>query len=249
MNYADIHMHALFDTDDGPATEAQMLRIVDAAYADGARFLCLTPHFHPGYFGDNRARAEEAFRILCDAARQAHPDLELHLANELRYCQGCVSWLNDGLCRTFGETNRVLVDFSERESIRGIVGGLERLLNGGYAPVLAHAERYGSLRGKKQILGELRNNGVLLQLDSKSVFGHFGLGIKMWSKAMLDAHLVDIVASDAHDIRRRPPGMDRCYRYIARKYGSGYADAVCRDNPRKLFLPDDTTKEEGLIYG
>lgn len=249
MNYADTHIHALFGVDDGPKTEVEMFRIIDAAYDDGARLICLTPHFHPGYFGDNRKKSEEAFRILRNYESSAHPDLELYLANELRYCRGCVSWLDDGACRTLGETNRVLVDFSERESIRNIVGGVERLLNGGYSPVLAHVERYTALRGKKQSLRELHANGVLLQMDSKSVFGNFGMSTKVWSRSILDARLIDIVASDAHDVSRRSPGIDKCYRYIARKYGTDYADAVCRDVPRKLILQNDATKEEGLIYG
>ena len=91
MNYADIHMHALFGVDDGPATEKEMFQIMDAAYEDGARLICLTPHFHPGYFGDNRSKTESAFRILLDYEHTAHPDLKLYLANELRYSRSCTS--------------------------------------------------------------------------------------------------------------------------------------------------------------
>ena len=249
MNYADTHMHALFAVDDGPSTEKEMFQMVDAAYDDGARLICLTPHFHPGYFGDNRAKAESAFQTLLDYENTMHPDLKLYLANELRYSRSCISWLDDGMCRTLGKTNRVLVDFSEDEDIRIIIGGVERLLSAGYVPVLAHVERYTELRGKKIILQELRDNGVLLQMDSKSVFNGFGLITKVWSRTILDARLIDIVASDAHDISRRTPGIGQCYRYIAKKCGTDYANAVCRDFPQKIILGKDEREEEGSIYG
>ena len=249
MNYADIHMHALFGVDDGPATEKEMFQIMDAAYDDGARLICLTPHFHPGYFGDNRSKTESAFRILLDYEHTTHPDLKLYLANELRYSRSCTSWLDDRECRTLGETNRVLVDFSEDEDIRTIIGGVERLLSAGYAPVLAHVERYTALRGKRKTLQELRDNGVLLQMDSKSVLNGFGLVTKVWSRSILDARLIDIVASDAHDVSRRAPGMGQCYRYIVKKCGTDYANAVCHDIPQKIILGNDERKEEGSIYG
>lgn len=54
MTYSDMHIHALYGVDDGAKTEEMMLAMVDAEYQDGVRFFCLTPHYHPGYFGDNR---------------------------------------------------------------------------------------------------------------------------------------------------------------------------------------------------
>jgi len=48
-HFSDLHMHALFGVDDGPKTEDDMYAVLDAAYADGTRYMCLTPHFHPGY--------------------------------------------------------------------------------------------------------------------------------------------------------------------------------------------------------
>ena len=64
MFFTDIHIHALYGVDDGAKTEAEMQAIVDASYADGIRTLCVTPHFHPGYFGDNENHAETAYQRL-----------------------------------------------------------------------------------------------------------------------------------------------------------------------------------------
>lgn len=238
MNYGDIHLHALFGADDGAGSEKEMRQMVDLAYADGERLLCLTPHYHPGYFGDNRKKSEEAFASLQSYASDTYPDLKLYLGNELRYSPDCISWLDDGACRSLGGTNRVLVDFSTRESGKNIVGGLERLLGCGYAPVLAHAERYEALWHSGSILRELRADGVLLQVDTQSIFGGFGFRTKLQAKAILGGRLADLVASDAHDLRRRVPGLDRAYRYIAGKYSENYAKALCWDVPERLLKKD-----------
>lgn len=113
MFFTDIHIHALYGVDDGAKTEAEMQAIVDASYADGIRTLCVTPHFHPGYFGDNENHAETAYQRLEAYIQQKYPDMELYRGNELRYSRNCVSWLNSRSCHTLNGTQYVLVDFSE----------------------------------------------------------------------------------------------------------------------------------------
>lgn len=85
----------------------------DASYADGIRTLCVTPHFHPGYFGDTDNYAETAYQRLEACIQQKYPDMELYRGNELRYSRNCVSWLNSRSCYTLNGTQYVLVDFSE----------------------------------------------------------------------------------------------------------------------------------------
>ena len=53
MDFSDLHIHILCGVDDGAKTEADMYAMADAAYSGGTRIICATPHFHPGYFGDN----------------------------------------------------------------------------------------------------------------------------------------------------------------------------------------------------
>ena len=64
MGLADIHIHLLFGVDDGAKDEDEMHAILDAAYQAGTRVLCCTPHFHPGYFGDNYDKVNAAFKRL-----------------------------------------------------------------------------------------------------------------------------------------------------------------------------------------
>lgn len=243
MKFADLHNHTLFGADDGPRTEQEMFEMLDAAWADGTEVICLTPHFHPGYFGDNRDRVDRAFEILSRYAVQKYPAMRLYLGNELRYSGECLSWLESGSCRTLNGTDRVLVDFNETEPEDNIIKGVERLMNAGYRPVLAHAERYRALSVRR--IRDLSRNGVFIQIDVQSIFGTYGLHARLRSRHLLSDKLVDIVATDAHGLGRRSPILSRGYRDIERKYGDTYASAIFVENP--LLLLEGKSQEGANI--
>lgn len=235
MKYADLHIHALFSVDDGAKTVAEMQAMVDASYADGIRTLCVTPHYHPGYFGENHDKIDFAFSVLSAYVCQRYPEMELCLGNELRYSRDCISWLRSGQCHTLNGTQYVLVDFSETAEAQKISQGMERLLNAGYRPVLAHVERYRALWGKVSLIRSLQENGVLLQVDAQSLLGGFGYRTQLQSKHLMGEGFVMLICSDAHDIKRRPPALSHCYQLVQKKYGTNYAQAVFRENGLNLL--------------
>ncbi len=241
MSFADLHNHSLWGVDDGAKTEQEMFAMVDAAYADGIEAICLTPHFHPGYFGIHDEGTKQAFDALTRYAAEKYPELRLYLGNELRYSSECLSWLESGACRTLNGTDFVLVDFQEGESERIIVRGLQRLMSAGYKPVLAHGERYRDL-SQKAVL-DISRSGAWIQIDVQSLFGVYGLGARIRSRDLLKKKLVDIVATDAHGLGRRSPVLSRGYRMVEQKYGSAYAERLFRKNPLRLLEGEETNHE------
>lgn len=231
--FADIHCHALCEVDDGAKDEAMMQQMLDAEYADGVRYLCFTPHYHPGYYGYNEVRAEQVFARAVEYCAK-YPDMRLLLANELHYTPECVSWLKAKLCRRVGHTRYVLVDFNDAEDRDVIVKALSRMSSSGYTPILAHAERYRKLN--VATVKTLKQDGILIQINSGTCFGDFGLRARVQAKQMLSKKLVDFVATDAHNLTNRAPQLQRGYRYIAKKYGTEYADDVCREHAVNLFF-------------
>ncbi len=236
MHFSDIHIHALHDCDDGAKSQEYMYKMIHAAYVDGARYICLTPHYNPGYFDENKEESQKSFERLSAYATKKYPDLRLALGNELRYNPGCAEWLADGRCRSLNQTKYVLVDFFEGESKKIISTGLERLLNAGYIPILAHAERYWSIRGDMAFLKELRDNGVLIQIDAGSIVGAFGCCTRAFCRKILRRQMADFVSSDAHGMQTRPPGIRAAYEYIEKKCSKSYAEAVCCKNALHMIF-------------
>lgn len=236
MRFTDLHCHALFGCDDGPKSEKDMFSLVDVIYRDNIRELCLTPHFHPGYFGENSEKSLRAFEILRGYVADKYPDMNLYLGNELRYERGCNSWFKDGICRTLNGTKYVLVDFGENQPESDIVNGTHRLLSAGYVPVLAHVERYRKIKSVETVI-ELKENGVIIQVDSQSILGIFGFGSKRRGRRLLEMGICDVIATDSHGLLRRPPTMTDAYNYVKKYFGENYAEIICVKNPL-LILKD-----------
>ena len=108
MIFADIHCHALYGVDDGARDEAMMQKMLDAQYVDGVRYLCFTPHYHPGYYGYNEIGTEAAFNRAVEYCKK-YPNLQLSLSNELHYAPECLSWIKTKTCRKISSTKYILV--------------------------------------------------------------------------------------------------------------------------------------------
>ena len=231
MFLADMHIHALYGVDDGARTKEEMINMVRQSYEDGVRVMCLTPHYHPGQFGDNRRKVVQAYAELSEYVKETIPKLLICLGNELRYDNGAAGWLTSGDCHTINGTDFVLVDFLAEDDYDFITEGVRRIANTGYRPVLAHAERYQAFFRDRRTLAAMRADGVIIQLDAGSLLGDYGRAIKKQSQQLMDKGLVDIVSSDSH----RPEGSRYCSmkdaaEFIEKKYGTETAENLCRKN-------------------
>lgn len=240
MEFSDIHSHILFNTDDGPQSKEEMFSLVDKIYEEGIRHLCLTSHFHPGYYGNNTSKKNQAYETLLEYTSKKYPDLFLYPGNELHYSPDCVSWLHEGLCHTLNHSRYVLVDFPHRTAYKDVYNGLKSLLSAGYIPVLAHAERYRI--SKKQVIS-LKQLGVLIQLNAQAILGKSGWFEKMKTKKILSKHLADFVATDTHDLTYRPPNLKKCYQYLQMRYGKSYADHLCLNHALTLILKNHSGRK------
>ena len=239
MSFSDIHIHILYGTDDGPKTREDMFKMVDAAYENGTRLICATPHFYPSFFGDNRESAREAFSVLKEYCDEKYSDLTLYLGSEIYCTNEVASWLRNGVCRSIDNSRYVLVEFDVTAAEDFIAESIDRLLNAGYVPIIAHAERYRRLSLGR--LWAIRQNGALVQVNAQTFNNCIALlSDKKRLKAMLDEGFVDFVSSDAHGITTRPPKMDNAYAYLVKKYDEKYANDLCCNNAKKLFENNST---------
>ena len=83
---------------------------------------------------------------------------------------------------------------------------------------------------------ELRASGALLQVNAGSVLGREGLRQKQLVKKLLQKELVDVIASDAHDVRIRTPELELCARQIEKKYGRSLAQRLLCDSPKAILM-------------
>lgn len=238
MFFSDIHSHLLCGADDGAKTYEEMIAMADAAYKDGVRLICATPHCCPDLFGNNREAIDDSFAQLKEYCKEKYPDLSLILGNELYYGGDGMAWLKNGLCKPLGGTKYVLTEFGVDETERSIERSVHELFNMGYVPVIAHAERYTKLSFGK--IEEFHNNGVLIQVNCANL-----KKIPFFEKRrlirLLTKGVVDFVSTDAHDLHYRPPIMSEFYRWVSEKCGEEYSNRIFWMNAKEIF--GDTAEE------
>ena len=232
--FFDLHSHMLCGVDDGAHDQEMMFAMLDIAYADGIRAICLTPHYSPYLFGDTFERSKRSYAVLSEYAAQKYPEMKLFLGHELGYYHGCERALGAGRCRTIAGGRYVLVDFLEHIDFFEINRSMNHLRNIGYIPVLAHAERYRCLSHNIPWVKDFVLAGGLVQVNAQSFIGGLFSPQRSLAVRLLRQELVHVIASDGHDAESRPPLISVCMELLKKYCTQEKIRELTWDNPRKI---------------
>ena len=72
----------------------------------------------------------------------------------------------------------------------------------GYIPILAHPERYTFYQKDIKKFDELKEAGVLFQLNLLSLSGFYGDQVKEFAKKMIERGYIDFTGSDVHNYQQ-----------------------------------------------
>ena len=79
-------------------------------------------------------------------------------------------------------------------------------------------------------------SGVCIQVNSRSVIGGNRGYPQRITRKLLKSNLVHCVAADAQNDITRPPSLDKCAKYIEKKFGIDYARELLIENPKKIIF-------------
>jgi protein-tyrosine phosphatase len=248
----DLHCHILPGVDDGARSLEEAAEMCRVAAAAGCDALVATPHQRRAEWwncdrgsrailADLRQRLQEAVgpapRILAGG--------EIRVDSELL---GEVAALR--LDATAGPlplagSRYLLLEFGPAATAPAAADLVHELSVAGWRPVLAHPELISWMTEDPAIIPHLVALGALCQLTAMSITGDFGRRAQAGSHRLIDLGLAHFVASDAHDLRRRPPGLARAWQAVAEGWGEEAARALMEENPHAVVadlpLPDATT--------
>ncbi len=232
---SDIHNHTLFGLDDGAAELSDSMQMLALSYQEGVRCLCMTPHCNPAMFPAATVEAaKEKFARVCEAASSRFPGLELALGNEFFALTEDVELIRAGQCLTLGGGRTVLVEFSPDASYRMMANTMRAIHAMGKIPLLAHAERYDCLVRDPGRVEELRRMRVHIQVNARTVTGSILFPASRFVRSLLRERWVDVVASDAHDAKHRPPFLQAAHRVVRKLCGRAYAEEIFCINPHDM---------------
>ncbi|MDO4356661.1 MAG: hypothetical protein Q4E13_09150 [Clostridia bacterium] len=233
--FTDIHHHLIYGLDDGPRQMQETEAMLQAAAKDETEAIIATPHVTPGIepFESQQymERLEEA-RQYC--ARRNLP-LKLYTGAEILYTPMSAKLLRERRIPTLAGTDYVLVEFMPNVRYEDLQEAVLKLLRNGFLPVLAHVERYGCLTHYVRRTARMKQTyEVSFQVNCSTVIGGKGFWVNRCVDYLLKEHLVDYVASDAHNTNVRPTRMKQAYRALRERVGQEYAASLMGRIPNAL---------------
>jgi protein-tyrosine phosphatase len=231
----DLHCHILPGVDDGAESLEEAAAMCRLAARDGCEAMVATPHQRRGEWWN---ADRESLTALADELQNAvGPGFRVYLGGEVHVDSELlaeVEKLPGGGLLPLAGSRYLLIELDSQGTARDAIHLVHELSVAGWYPILAHPELIPWLAPDPALIGRLVALGATTQVTAMSVTGDFGRRPQNDVFSLLDAGLVHFVASDAHGIRRRPPGLGRAHDLIAGRWGEDVAQRLVADNPRAV---------------
>lgn len=230
----DLHCHILPGIDDGAADVAVSLDMARAFVDDGVSIVACTPHILPGMYHNSGPQIRAAAQELQRAIDAAGIPLTLVTGADVHIAPDLARELREGRALSLADSRYVLIEPPHHVAPVRLEDIFFNLLVAGYVPILTHPERLTWINSQYATIKKLVGAGVWMQITAGSLIGAFGRQPLYWAERMLDEGCVHIVATDAHDVRRRPPVLGKGRDAAARRVGEAEALHLVMTRPHGI---------------
>jgi protein-tyrosine phosphatase len=272
----DLHCHILYGLDDGPVTMDESIRMCRMSYRDGVSTIVATPHTLNGEYQNDRSTILTKVKELNEALRQcglgnsdfgmndpkpekshyfqseicnlkSEMELKILPGSDVHFCTELLSRLDQGRVTTVGDSKRFLIIELPSHTMppRG-ENLLFQLMARGIVPIISHPERNLWIMQRPERYYEMVRMGCLGQVTAMSLTGGFGPKIRQFAQKLLKKKLIHIIASDAHGINGRPPGLARALKEAEKIVGIEAAQKMVTEYPQAILEGKKPNVEEPL---
>lgn len=235
----DIHSHLVPAVDDGARNVRAVLSSVERMAGVGIRRLITTPHIRgsltldPPRLEARLGEVSDAFGEAAAAIEEDFPEVEYRRGHEILLDVPEMD-LSDERLRMAG-TSFVLVEWPRLRVPPGTTRVLGHLREQGYRPIVAHPERYMVQADPLEAAAGWRDAGAYLQVNYGSLDGRYGTDANAIAIRLLEAGLVDYMASDFHGQSGVRIYKDAAWELLRSRGGEEILDLVCRVNPSRVL--------------
>jgi protein-tyrosine phosphatase len=253
----DLHCHILPGLDDGAADLSVSLSMARAFVADGVSVVACTPHILPGLYPNSGPKIREAIARLQPILTSEGIPLTLVTGADNHIVPSFASELRSGHLLSLADTRYVLVEPPHHLPPPRMEDLFFSVLIAGYVPILTHPERLTWIKVHYETIQRLVHGGVWMQITAGALAGNFGRPARYWAERMLDEGLVHIIATDAHDVGRRPPNLGLGRELAAKRVGDVEAINLVLTRPKGVLLnapaasfpvPNSAVASSGMVY-
>lgn len=231
----DIHSHILHGVDDGSPELENAVSALKKMQRIGVEHIILTPHYcrRRGYVTPTE-KIKKAYEVLCEECEKRQISVSLYLGTEMEYSTDAVRYISEKRVFTLADSNYILVEFAPYVSRHTILKACKEILQTGLIPVIAHVERYMDLYRDTETLYTLKELGVKLQVNIRSVIT-FSFRKNRFLRKIFSAEMVDFLAGDVHFDPIEYKEFCKCKDYVVRHTSEQYFKKLVSENAKNIL--------------
>ncbi len=233
----DLHCHMLPGIDDGPSTMDESLALAKLAVERGVTHSIMTPHIHPGRWDNEALSIRSHMDTFKNALSDCGINLQIGMSGEMRVGLEALQMVANHqvpFLGKWGENYVILLEMPHSHIPMGMQQMIQWLMQRNIRPLIAHPERNKDILRKLDKIQPLVDAGCLFQVTAGSIAGRFGSTARDRARQLLEMGVVTVLATDAHNIKRRPPTLDEGRDAAAVIVGDDMAQKLVIDNPWKI---------------
>ncbi len=235
----ELHFHCLPGLDDGPADWDEAVALCRAAAREGTTRIVATPHVLRGDWVNEDVGVRDELLLRLNALLEGRP--AILPGCEYFFSTDAMALLDDGEVGPLTRLNRsryLLVELPPEAPPWSVEAAFHEFRISGVTPVIAHPERNAIFRREPERLERLVSRGALCQVTAGSLLGEFGERAAECCDELFRRGLIHFVASDAHNLDRRPPRLAAAREHVRRRWGTEAEAGLFEANPAALIASE-----------
>ncbi len=246
MGYVDIHAHLVAKLDDGAKSNRESVEMLRQAYEAGVTTVIATPHLAKGFKKYDSEEIYKYCRALEKYARKnISEDIRVYPGQEIQFNEKSMEMIRNNQVISLADGQFILVEFEPTVAYNQLYRALREIAMTAYYPVLAHVERYECLRNMEYV-EELRQLGVMLQMNYSSIARRsFDRNVR-WCRRMLENGYIDVMGTDMHNAEDRGPRMTAALRWMNKHLETEYFNQITEQNALMMI---DSGQEKAAESG
>lgn len=203
----DIHCHIVPNIDDGADSLETSLKMLKIAEEDNAKFIIATPHFWRGYYENAYLDVVKKVEYLNKKIVENKMDIKILPGQEIFLDNNTNKLYKEGIVNCLNGSKYMLIELPMMDMPKDALDNIYELRIKGITPILAHPERYKYIIEEPSNINKFIKEGCLIQINTGSIKGIFGKKIKKTAEILIKHGICSFIASDAHTLGNRCPGL------------------------------------------
>ncbi len=194
----DMHSHLIPGIDDGSPNMETSLQLIREMHGLGYTKLITTPHISADIYPNTAENIQLQLQLLKNELVAHEIPVEVTAAAEYMIDDGFESLLQNKQLQTFSDKH-VLIELPYFQAPPNFFELTFEMQIQGLKIILAHPERYLFWFNDLGKYEDLKNRGILFQMNMTSLSGQYSPQVQKMAEKLIDAGMIDFLGSDLHN--------------------------------------------------